>query len=152
MSCIYIVLNEHVQAANYNNQINSLSQLLSEGISTNELNLFYFSFEASFWDHYSFRSPETGSWFIQSLCSAIDKSNLDESLLEILLDVSRHVAVNKVSIFIYFIYVYFKCSSVWYYGLWKVYELCTSKCQDSHRSSWYKQSSEQLLIDGEMKT
>jgi len=54
-------------------------------------------FQASFWDHYSFRSPETGSWFIQSLCSAIDKSNMDESLLEILLDVSRHVAVNKIS-------------------------------------------------------
>jgi len=54
-------------------------------------------YQASFWDHYSFRSPETGSWLIQSLCSAIDTSGPDQSLMDILLDVSRHVAVNKES-------------------------------------------------------
>ena len=54
--------------------------------------------QASFWDHYSFRSPETGSWFIQSLCSAIDSSPPDESLMDILMGVSRHVALNKVNI------------------------------------------------------
>lgn len=54
-------------------------------------------FQASFWDHYSFRSPETGSWFIQSLCSAIDSSGNNESLMDILMEVSRHVALNKES-------------------------------------------------------
>lgn len=54
-------------------------------------------FQASFWDHYSFRSPETGSWFIQTLCSAIDSSPHDESLMDILMGVSRHVALNKES-------------------------------------------------------
>lgn len=34
---------------------------------------------------------------IQSLCSAIDTSGPDQSLMDILLDVSRHVAVNKVT-------------------------------------------------------
>ena len=58
-------------------------------------------FQASFWDHYSFRSPETGSWLIQSLCSAIDLSSPDQSLMDILLDVSRHVAVNKVGFDLY---------------------------------------------------
>ena len=53
-------------------------------------------FQASFWDHFSFRSPESGSWFIQSLCSAMDRSEAEDSLMDILLDVSRHVAVNKV--------------------------------------------------------
>ena len=53
--------------------------------------------QASFWDHYSFRSPETGSWFIQSLCSAIDSAPPDESLMDILMGVSRHVALNKVN-------------------------------------------------------
>lgn len=54
-------------------------------------------FQASFWDHYSFRSPETGSWFIQSLCSAIDSAPAEESLMDILMGVSRHVALNKES-------------------------------------------------------
>jgi len=54
-------------------------------------------FQASFWDHYSFRSSETGSWFIQSLCNAIDESGKDEALFDILLSVSHNVAVNKES-------------------------------------------------------
>jgi len=54
-------------------------------------------FQASFWDHYSFRSSETGSWFIQSLCSSIDQSEKDEALLDILLSVSHSVAINKES-------------------------------------------------------
>jgi len=54
-------------------------------------------FQASFWDHYSFRSSETGSWFIQSLCSSIDKSGQDEALFDILLSVSHSVAINKES-------------------------------------------------------
>ena len=57
-----------------------------------------YTYQASFWDHYSFRSPETGSWFIQSLCSAIDSAPPDESLMDILMGVSRHVALNKVNI------------------------------------------------------
>jgi len=54
-------------------------------------------FQASFWDHYSFRSSETGSWFIQALCSSIDQSGKDEALLDILLSVSHSVAINKES-------------------------------------------------------
>jgi len=54
-------------------------------------------FQASFWDHYSFRSSETGSWFIQSLCSSIDQSGKDEALFDILLSVSHSVAINKES-------------------------------------------------------
>ena len=38
--------------------------------------------QASFWDHYSFRSSETGSWFIQSLGSSIDQSGKDEALFD----------------------------------------------------------------------
>jgi len=54
-------------------------------------------FQASFWDHYSFRSSETGSWFIQSLCNSIDKSDKEDALFDILLSVSHNVAVNKES-------------------------------------------------------
>ena len=54
-------------------------------------------FQASFWDHYSFRSTETGSWFIQALCSSIDSSSSEDSLLDVLLSVSRSVAINKES-------------------------------------------------------
>jgi len=54
-------------------------------------------FQASFWDHYSFRSSETGSWFIQALCSSIDQSAKDEALFDILLSVSHSVAINKES-------------------------------------------------------
>ena len=54
-------------------------------------------FQASFWDHFSFRSTESGSWFIQALCSAIDSSQADESLLDVLLAVSRSVAIEKES-------------------------------------------------------
>lgn len=54
-------------------------------------------FQASFWDHYSFRSSETGSWFIQALCSSIDQSATDEALFDILLSVSHSVAINKES-------------------------------------------------------
>ena len=54
-------------------------------------------FQASFWDHYSFRSTETGSWFIQALCAAIDASEMNESLMDVLLSVSRNVAINKES-------------------------------------------------------
>jgi len=54
-------------------------------------------FQASFWDHYSFRSSETGSWFIQALCSSIDRSGENEALFDILLSVSHSVAINKES-------------------------------------------------------
>ena len=53
--------------------------------------------QASFWDHYSFRSSETGSWFIQALCSSIDQSATDEALFDILLSVSHSLAINKES-------------------------------------------------------
>merc|ERR1712098_754357 len=52
-------------------------------------------FQASFWDHFSFLSSETGSWFIQALCDKIDKSQEEEPLLDILLSVSATVALNK---------------------------------------------------------
>jgi len=54
-------------------------------------------FQASFWDHYSFRSSETGSWFIQALCKQIDRSKEEEALFDILLNVSHSVAVEKES-------------------------------------------------------
>lgn len=54
-------------------------------------------FQASFWDHYSFRSSETGSWFIQALCSKIDRSGAEEPLLDVLLTVSASVALEKES-------------------------------------------------------
>ena len=53
--------------------------------------------QASFWDNYSFRSSETGSWFIQSLGSSIDQSGKDEALFDILLSVSHSEAINKGS-------------------------------------------------------
>jgi len=54
-------------------------------------------FQASFWDHYSFRSSETGSWFIQALCDKIDDSPSSASLQDVLLTVSASVALNKES-------------------------------------------------------
>jgi len=54
-------------------------------------------FQASFWDHFSFRSSETGSWFIQALCNKIDHSGEEEALFDILLTVSHSVAVEKES-------------------------------------------------------
>merc|ERR1712179_326779 len=54
-------------------------------------------FQASFWDHFSFRSSETGSWFVQALCNKIDKSSESEPLFDILLTVSHSVALNKES-------------------------------------------------------
>jgi len=54
-------------------------------------------FQASFWDHFSFRSSETGSWFIQALCSSIDQASPDEALFDTLLSVTQSVAINKES-------------------------------------------------------
>jgi len=54
-------------------------------------------FQASFWDHFSFRSSETGSWFVQALCNKIDKSSDCEPLFDILLTVSHSVALDKES-------------------------------------------------------
>jgi len=54
-------------------------------------------FQASFWDHYSFRSSETGSWFIQALCRKINESGEEEALFDILLNVSHSVAIEKES-------------------------------------------------------
>jgi len=54
-------------------------------------------FQASFWQHYSFRSGDTGSWFIQALCDKINKSGPDDAFFDILLDVSAAVALNKES-------------------------------------------------------
>merc|ERR1712226_30091 len=45
----------------------------------------------------SFRSSETGSWFVQALCNKIDKSSESEPLFDILLTVSHSVALNKES-------------------------------------------------------
>lgn len=54
-------------------------------------------FQASFWDHFSFRSSETGSWFIQALCAKIDESHADDTLLDTLLDVSRYISLERES-------------------------------------------------------
>jgi len=54
-------------------------------------------FQASFWDHYSFRSSETGSWFIQALCSKLNDSQAQDPLLDILLQVSAFIALDKES-------------------------------------------------------
>lgn len=54
-------------------------------------------FQASFWDHFSFRSSETGSWFIQALCSKIDTSPTDDTLLDTLLNVSRYISLERES-------------------------------------------------------
>ena len=54
-------------------------------------------FQASFWDHYSFRSSETGSWFIQALCKKINESKQEDALFDILLHVSHSVAIEKES-------------------------------------------------------
>eukprot|EP00088_Acartia_fossae_P004870 TRINITY_DN1210_c0_g1_i1.p1 TRINITY_DN1210_c0_g1~~TRINITY_DN1210_c0_g1_i1.p1 ORF type:complete len:377 (+),score=104.79 TRINITY_DN1210_c0_g1_i1:31-1161(+) len=54
-------------------------------------------FQASFWDHYSFRSSETGSWFIQALCTKINDSCEYDSLMDTLLEVSRFVSLEKES-------------------------------------------------------
>ena len=54
-------------------------------------------FQASFWNHYSFRSSDTGSWFIQALCSKINMSDETDTLLDTLLLVSRSVSLEKES-------------------------------------------------------
>lgn len=54
-------------------------------------------FQASFWNHYSFRSSDTGSWFIQALCSKIIMSDETDTLLDTLLLVSRSVSLEKES-------------------------------------------------------
>lgn len=54
-------------------------------------------FQASFWDHFSFRSSDSGSWFIQALCNKIDESFMDDSLLDTLLAVSRFISLEKES-------------------------------------------------------
>jgi len=54
-------------------------------------------FQASFWDHFCFRSSETGSWFIQALCRKINESQETEALFDILLHVSHSVAIEKES-------------------------------------------------------
>jgi len=54
-------------------------------------------FQASFWQHYSFRSGDTGSWFIQALCSKVDESEANDAFFDILLDVSHSVALHKES-------------------------------------------------------
>lgn len=54
-------------------------------------------FQASFWNHFSFRSSDTGSWFIQALCKKINDSHASDSLLDTLLAVSRSVSIEKES-------------------------------------------------------
>jgi len=54
-------------------------------------------FQASFWQHYSFRSGDTGSWFIQALCNKIEQSQPGDAFFDILLDVSHSVALQKES-------------------------------------------------------
>lgn len=44
--------------------------------------------------HYSFRSPETGTWFIKELCKELDESWKDRDLLNMLTCVARKVAID----------------------------------------------------------
>ena len=48
--------------------------------------------QASYKDYVSFRNPNTGSWFIQALCSTIDDSHPYHSLDDILTEVRARVA------------------------------------------------------------
>jgi len=54
-------------------------------------------YQASFWNHYSFRSSDTGSWFIQALCTKLKESSDQDNVLDILTLVSRSVAIEKES-------------------------------------------------------
>lgn len=53
-------------------------------------------FQASYYGHYSFRSG-SGSWFIQSLCDNLDRSDETDDLMAVLTRVSRFVALKKAS-------------------------------------------------------
>lgn len=51
-----------------------------------------------FLGHYSFRSPEEGTWFIQSLCAEVNKHDLTSiDFLRIMTRVSRRVALDNES-------------------------------------------------------
>jgi caspase 7 len=52
---------------------------------------FLIIFILSLSDHYAWRNPKDGSWFIQSLCKELAKSS-HESLSTILINVTRRVA------------------------------------------------------------
>jgi len=54
-------------------------------------------YQASYFGHYSFRSVNTGSWFIQALCLALEQSQRGEDLDTVLTRVSRQVALTKSS-------------------------------------------------------
>ena len=57
----------------------------------------FFILHASFFDHVSYRSPKEGTWFIQTLCRAIDSSQSDEALHDVCMTVRRNVALEKES-------------------------------------------------------
>ncbi|RZF45855.1 hypothetical protein LSTR_LSTR010811 [Laodelphax striatellus] len=52
---------------------------------------------STFEGHYSWRNPEKGTWFIQSLCEVLEEEGTKSSLQDILLEVSRRVATNYES-------------------------------------------------------
>lgn len=50
-----------------------------------------------FSDYYSWRHPETGTWFIQCLCQVLEEEGQKSSLQDILTEVSRRVATDYES-------------------------------------------------------
>uniref|UniRef100_A0A6M2DRV0 Putative caspase domain protein n=1 Tax=Xenopsylla cheopis TaxID=163159 RepID=A0A6M2DRV0_XENCH len=52
---------------------------------------------STFAGHTSFRIPQVGSWFIQSLCTELEEKAKSHSLLDILTFTTRRVAVDYVS-------------------------------------------------------
>lgn len=54
-------------------------------------------FAAAYTGQYSYRSAQSGSWFIQALCRQIKESQPNEDLVSVLTKVSRYVALYKES-------------------------------------------------------
>ena len=52
---------------------------------------------ATYDGHHAWRNDVSGSWFIQALCQEIKKSQPEEDLSSILIDVSFSIAINKAS-------------------------------------------------------
>jgi hypothetical protein len=50
-----------------------------------------------FSDHYSFRNPSEGAWFIQSLCEGLERYSDKKNIQQILTWVTRNVAFGYVS-------------------------------------------------------
>merc|ERR1711893_346897 len=54
-------------------------------------------YQASYYGHYSFRNLNEGSWFIQALCKAVERSQSTDEIDIIPKQTSRQVALNRAS-------------------------------------------------------